>query len=85
MASFPITAPTALDDVKITVQDDSPEFTRTAANFGVSSPGTKEFADTALINSGNFTTRNSLVLAKPNKMVNILLRPTVGQIYPRTV
>lgn len=85
MASFNIAAPLSLNEVKMAVQDDSPERSRTARDFDTTSPGTYLFTATEQIQSSNYTAGTTLPLAQPYEMVNIVIRPNVGQVYPRSV
>ena len=85
MASFTVTSPKELDSTKITIQDTSPDFLHSTKSFSASSPGSQTFTATALIQSQNYATGATLTLAQPEEMVNIELRPTIGQIYPRMV
>lgn len=85
MASFTITAPLALDDVKTVVQDDSPDFSRTTRTFDASSPEAQSFVATTIVDYVNYSTGITLPMGQPNKMVNISVRPSTGQVYPRTI
>lgn len=85
MASFSVTAPKSIDATGIAIQDTSPDFSRAAKTFNATSPAGNSFTATALIQSTNFATGIPLPVSQPTEFADVVIRPGIGQVYPRTL